>query len=296
MTEQNHADISGLFSDALRQFGKASGDGTLEYIGMQLKSRQTAECRIYRKFPRETDAGFSGFRSPLHERLYRSFADVLQGVQMCDSSERAVDGGIRERALIQIPMNADYDKVLSAVRDSQVIPEPFRRRIAEQIQRMHRAVGAAFSPLFQIGAETAGSDGSLCGMKYYLTLRNDYSVRPVLTEPLFRTLEEVHQVPDCGGMYPMLKRIAEQQYFPSFIGMNDEGGQTECKLYYQSELFGSKIRQQFSAQNAAIASAICPEVLDSEILAFAEAHSLWAEGIAVSFHEPERIRFYWREL
>ena len=288
--------LTAQLRDALAQYGKASGDRSLEFFAMQIKGGSEAAGRVYRKFQQNGSAGFSGFRSPLHEQLFRHFSAAVPRVQMCDSSERQAGGSTVERALIQIPMNADRAQVRAAVAAAEMIPPAYRQRILTQIDRMQETLGAPFSPLFQIGAET-GSDGALCGMKYYLTLRTDYTVRPRLTDALLGTLRTLYPAPGAdGAFYAMLPAIEAQQYFPTFIGINDDGGRTECKLYFQSALFGTKLPQQFAAQNAAAVRTLSLNVLTDDLLDFAAAHQLWAEGIAVSFDEPDRIRLYWREL
>ncbi|MBQ8921909.1 MAG: hypothetical protein IJ060_07090 [Oscillospiraceae bacterium] len=284
--------------EALAQYGKAAGNGSLEYFAMQIKGGQTASGRVYRVFPRDGAQGFSGLRSPLHEQLFRYFSAAVPGVQMCDSSERDTGSSLTERALIQFPMKADHAQVRAAVAQAELIPPDYRQRMLTQIDRIHETVGAPFSPLFQIGAET-GSDGTLCGMKYYLTLRTDYSVRPKLNDALLRTLRTLYRIPDTAegeAFCNMLREIEGRQYFASFTGINDGGGAAECKLYFQSALFGSKVKRQFAAQNAEIAEALSLHVLTDALLQYAAENRLWAEGIAVSFGEPDRIRLYWREL
>ncbi len=290
--------LTAQMQDALARFGKTSGDGSLEYFAMQIKGGDSASCRIYRRFPKDGDAGFAALRSPLHEQLFRHFSAAVPGVCMCDTSERQTDGIAAERALIQLPMNADHARVRAAIASAEMIPPDYRGRLLTQTDRIHETIGAPFSQLFQIGAET-GSSGALCGMKYYLTLRTDYSVRPAVTDALLGVLGSLYGMPEAPAdeaFCTMLREIGARQYFPSFTGINDCGGRTECKLYFQSAFFGRRTEQQFAAQNAEIAGTLSLHVLTDAVLRFAEQNRLWAEGIAVSFDEPDRIRLYWREL
>ena len=118
-----------------------------------------------------------------------------------------------------------------------------------------------------------------------------------LCDALLGALRTLYPAPGAdSAFYAMLPAIEAQQYFPTFIGINDDGGRTECKLYFQSALFGTKLPQKFAAQNAAAVRTLSLDVLTDDLLDFAAAHQLWAEGIAVSFDEPDRIRLYWREL
>lgn len=284
-----------ILTETLRQHGN-QGDRTLEYIGTVLCKQTLTDWKIYYKFNSTEQESFSVLNSEIHYRLFQELSANLP-IRMCDYSFSMMGNHENMRSLCQFPMSADYATVLKTVSGLTCIPVDLQKRLCSSMVTIHSGFSAKFSPLIQLGIET-DSNGSLKEIKYYLNLKADYSIHPVLDEGLLRKLDALHGIEPT--QYTSLSKTFEllrnNNYYPTFVGVNDSLCHVEYKLYFISSLFGRRLQKEYHAQNQNVITRLTIENNALDFLGTLNHNRLWLEGIAVSFSDPETLRLYWREL
>ena len=284
-----------ILTDMLKRLGN-HGNQTLEYIGVVLHKYSLADWKIYYKFNNTEQESFSVLNSDIHYRLYRELSEDLP-IRMCDYSHSIMKACDNMRSLCQFPMSADYDIVEKTISGITCIPIDLLKRLCSSVSTIHSSFPAQFSPLIQLGIET-DMNGKLQEIKYYLNLKTDYSVHPVLDEDLLKKLEILHgiSVSEYESLFDTFDILRSNSYYPTFIGVNNSLDHVEYKLYFISSLFGRRLQNEYQAQNQSLISQLTTNKTTLSFLDALNHNHLWLEGIAVSFSDPDVLRLYWREL
>ena len=276
-------------AEILRRFGP-EGDNSFEYLGLVLDAERVIDRRVYRTHRRK--AVEPELDEPYRSILQRARAASRrsQEVTVCDFAEDRAKGQTRYKISLYLPR---FDSLDDTERFVNEFLQPFARR--GEKERMLRILSDAVqygvsepTALMQIGL-CCGRDGSISELKYYYRTGKPAPGE----EPLPQRFRMFSQKPWYDQSRAQALALAEGDFHPIFIGVNDDGAEQEQKLYFLSSALGinrrSLFQQQFQLMKALTSNA--PYVTEAWAADFFHA-GLYIQGAAISNLYPDVIRLY----
>ena len=288
--------IINFLRDSINVYG-ISGNKTLEYIGITIKDRQVLPPKIYLIPAREMQS-MPVWANKIWDMYFCNLKDIFD-ITICDFSESKFDQTPSYRLVIKFK---DSPSILQMTyleeKLSNFIGDGEKERLKRFLSIVQKYDNIDYSPLIQIGIET-DKEFHYVGIKYYLTLVTNPSVRPNILPKTMDLIAEMQSPLKSKEQvnFSILNNIENCEYYPTFIGVNDSGKKYECKLYYISGLYGRSFQNKVTSQ----INDICDKLdLGQNIKAileksFEDMH-LYPEGIAVSLYSSDIVRVYLKEI
>ena len=288
--------LESFFKNSLTVHG-LSGDRTLEFIGLVIKGVSVIEARIY-----NTLDDTAHFSEDWHESLWNKYFGRMSErlpIKICDTSVSETEDEPLYRMNVIIRSNASINTI-KELSDRYLLfaGAKERERFTKSCSLVKNHIGFNAAVLMQLGVE-ADKELNYKKLKYYLSLRKDIYKRPGYSGKMSDLLHSFCQLyqKTPNKAEKMLMDIQDCGYYPSFIGVNDCGADSEIKLYFVSGLFGSSLKKDALVQAQKLCKVLALNGETGELTAQAPLRlNIYPMGIAVSFEEDPLIRLYFKEI
>ncbi|MBR4345131.1 MAG: hypothetical protein IKP88_20900 [Lachnospiraceae bacterium] len=292
----NNAEILRFLSDSTHEYG-ITGKNNLEYIGLTITDKINTSAKIY-LCNRDNKSKLPDWADTFWEKYYKKLSQILD-MEICDTSESISDQILTYRMIVKLK-NQIQNSQIKEISDyfAGTVGEKELERFLNFNNLVTEYNNINLSPLIQIGIETS-QDFRYLSFKYYMTIKTKLSENPVVSADTIQMLLNIGSEQNVKSTFEesLLYNIEKSDYYPTFVGINDNGNTVENKLYYITKLYGRNLIQKAEAQTRSLCDALgLDNNLKTTITKAYTENGLYLEGLAVSTTNPDSIRIYLTEI